>query len=144
MMPNRREFDRLTGYNFKVEISGVTVSPFLEVEGLESITAIKPTKNGDDLILRQQAGRTSYTNLIMRRGFTGNSELLNWRKKVIQGAFERRGGSILLLDKVGKEILRFNLFEVWPCRWKLGKLSGLSDDLLIEEIELVVEWFELA
>lgn len=141
-MPTRREFDHLTSYNFKVEIDGITVGPFVEVEGLESITGILPTKNGDDRIQRKQLGQTIYANLILRRGFTNNNELFDWRKTVTDGKPERKAGSVILLDKAGSEIMRFNFFEAWPCRWKLGKLSGLTDGLLIEEVELVVEKIE--
>ena len=141
-MPTRRAFDHLTSYNFKVEIEGVTQGPFVEVEGLESITGVLSTKNGDDRIRRQQPGRTAYSNLVLRRGFTNDDSLLAWRTGVIDGRVERKSGSIIILDKAGDEIMRFNFFEAWPCRWKLGKLSGLTDGLLTEEVELVVEKIE--
>jgi phage tail-like protein len=141
-MPNRREFDPITSYNFKVEIEGVTTGSFMEVEGLESITSVVRSKNGDDLIRRNQIGQTTYTNLILRRGFTNTDDLLLWRKAVIDGNVQRKAGSIIILNSTGAEIMRFNFLEAWPCRWKLGKLSSLTDSLLIEEVELVVEKIE--
>jgi len=141
-MPDRREFDHIASYNFRVEIEGITTASFLEVEGLESITGVMRTKNGDDLTRRNQPGQTTYANLILRRGFTDGADLLTWRSRVIAGDIQRKSGSIIILDEAGREIMRFNFFEAWPCRWKLGKLRTLTDSVLIEEVELVVEKIE--
>jgi phage tail-like protein len=141
-MPNRREFDHIASYNFRVEIEGITTGSFLEAEGLESITGVMRTKNGDDPTRRNQPGQTTYANLILRRGFTNEADLLTWRNRVIAGDIQRKSGSIIILDEAGSEIMRFNFFEAWPCRWKLGKLSTLTDSVLIEEVELVIEKIE--
>jgi phage tail-like protein len=143
-MPNRGEFDPITSYNFKVEIERVTQSSFVEVEGLESITDVMRNKNGDDLIRHNQVGQTTYTNLILRRRFTNSDDLFVWRQAVIDGQEDHRAGSIIILDKTGDEIMRFNFYEAWPCRWKLGKLSSQTNDLLIEEIEIAIEKVERA
>lgn len=141
-MPNRREFDHIGSFNFNVEIEGVTQGSFLEVEGLESITDVAHTANGDDTIRRKRPGRTTYSNLILRRGFNGNSELWDWRKAVTDGRIERKSGSIIISGDDGSEILRYNIFETWPCRWMLSKLNAAGHETLIEEVELVIEKIE--
>ena len=88
--PNRRSFDHIGNYNFKVEIEGVTQGAFTEVSGLESTTEVIEFQDGDDLVLRKRPGRTKYANIVLKRGYTNNDELWNWRKAVIDGRVERK------------------------------------------------------
>jgi phage tail-like protein len=141
-MPNRRDFDRLNNHNFKVEIQGVTMGPFLAVEGMESLTEVLVTRDGDSPLVRKQPGKTSYPNIVLRRGFSGSDELWVWRKQTADGKTERKSGSIIILDKAGGEIMRFNFFEAWPCSWRLSQLDANGSELLVEELEIVVEKIE--
>lgn len=141
-MPNRRDFDHIGNYNFKVEIDGVTVGAFQEVGGLEVITEVIESQDGDDLTLRKRPGRTRYSNIILKRGYTANEELWAWMKTVIDGAVDRRVGSIILLADDASEILRYNFFEGWPCRWKGFELDGKGTDVSVEELEIAVEKIE--
>lgn len=141
-MPKRREFDHIGNYNFKVEIEGITVGAFQEVGGLEVITEVIESQNGDDLTLRKRPGRTHYSNIILRRGYTANEELWAWMRTVINGTVERKAGSIILLADDASEILRYNFFEGWPCRWKGFELDGKGIGVSVEELEIAVEKIE--
>ena len=140
-MPNR-EFDHIGNYNFRVEIEGVTVGAFMEVSGLESVTEVLETSDGNDLNIRKRPGRTSYSNIVLCRGFTNSDELWNWRRTVTNGDTQRKSGSIILCDDKGNEIMRYNFFEGWPCRWRTGPLSAQDRGDMVEEIEIAVEKIE--
>ena len=143
-MPNRREFDHIANCKFKVEIEGVTQGAFMEVDGLESTTEVEEFVDGDDLLLRKRPGRTSYSNIILKRGFTWpNDELWQWRKKVVDGKIERKSGSIIICGDNGSVIMRYNFFEAWPCRWRSSMLHGMGNSTITEELELVVEKIEM-
>lgn len=141
-MPNRREFDHIGNYNFKVEIEGVTVAAFSEVGGLEVITEVIETQDGDDMILRKRPGRTSYSNIVLKRGYTANDELWHWMKKTIDGTLERKSGSVILSGDDLTEIIRYNFFEAWPCRWKGFVLDGKGTGVAVEELEIATEKIE--
>ncbi len=144
-MPNRRTespADHIGNFNFKVEIEGVTQGAFSRVEGVESTTEIVEFKDGDDIIVRKRPGRTTYSNIILRRGYVNTDELWQWRRAVIEGKIERKSGSIILAGDDGSEIIRYNFFEAWPCRWSWGPLDGMDDGTAVEEIEIVVEKIE--
>lgn len=143
-MATRREFDHIGNYNFKVEIEGVTVGAFSRVDGLESETDVITFFDGDSALMRKRPGRTHYSNITLFRGFTNNSELWDWRRSVTDGRVERKSGSIILLDEASQEIMRYNFFEAWPCRWKSMQLDASDDGLVIEELEIVVEKIERA
>ena len=143
-MPNRREFDHIANCKFKVEIEGVTQGAFMEVDGLESTTEVEEFADGDDLIVRKRPGRTNYSNIILKRGFTWpNDELWRWRQTVINGLIERKSGSIIICGDDGSEIMRYNIFEAWPCRWRSSMLHAMGNSTITEEVELVVEKIEM-
>ena len=145
-MPNRREFDHIANCKFKVEIEGVTVGAFMEVDGLESTTEVEEFVDGEDIILRKRPGRTNYSNIILKRGFTWPAqqrELWDWRQAVINGRIERKAGSIIICGDDGSEIMRYNMFEIWPCRWRSSMLHAMGNSTITEEIELVVEKIEI-
>jgi phage tail-like protein len=141
-MPNRRPHDHIGQFNFKVEIEGVTVGAFRNVEGLDSETEVVEYQDGDDIILRKRPGRTKYSNLTFKRGYVNTDELWNWRKKVIEGKVERKSGSVILCADDGSEIMRYNFFEAWPCKWKGFSLDGKGNDVTVEEVEMAVEKIE--
>lgn len=139
-----RPFDHVGNFNFKVEIEGVTQGAFKNVSGLDSETEVVEYQNGDDIVLRKRPGRTKYSNIVLKRGYITNIELWKWRKGVMEGKTERKSGSIVLCDDKGDEVLRYNFYEAWPCKWKGFELDGKGADVMAEEIELAVERLERA
>ena len=139
---NRRKHDHIGQFNFKVEIDGVTQAAFKAVEGLDSETEVIEYQDGDDIILRKRPGRTKYSNIVCKRGYISTDELWLWRKKVMEGKVERKSGSIILLNDNGDEVMRYNFFEAWPCKWKGFTLDGKGTDVAVEELEFVVERWE--
>ena len=141
-MPNRRQHDHLVSNKFMIEIEGVTQGAFTAIDGLESTTVVITYVDGSDLLVRKRPGRTTYSNIVMRRGYINTTELWDWRKAVIDGKIERKSGSVIALADDGSEILRYNFFEAWPCRWKGFAFDASVPGVLFEEIELAVEKVE--
>jgi phage tail-like protein len=141
-MPNRRPHDHIGQFNFKVEIEGVTVGAFKNVEGLDSETEVVEYQDGDDIVLRKRPGRTKYSNITLKRGYINTDELWNWRKLVIEGKVDRKSGSVILCADDGSEIMRYNFYEAWPAKWKGFNLDGKGVDVTVEEVELAVEKVE--
>lgn len=141
-MPNRRPFDHIGNFNFKVEIEGVTLGAFQSIDGLEANVEVIEYQDGDDLILRKRPGRVSYSNIVLRRGYTATDELWQWMKATVDGTVERKSGSVILAADDGSEILRYNFFEAWPCRWRGFELDGTGIGVAIEELEIAVEKIE--
>ena len=142
-MPNRRDFDHIGSFNFRVEINGVTNGPFIFVSGIESQSEVIEYRNGADRLTRKIPGRTSYSNIIMRRGYNNMDELWKWRKRVTDGVIDRKNGSIIILGADSATVIMvFKFYDAWPCRYELGQFHGDVDSALIEEIEIVTERIE--
>jgi phage tail-like protein len=142
-MPNRRPNDHLVTSKFKIEIEGVTQGAFAAMDGIESKTEVVHFADGEDITERKRPGRTRYSNIVLKRGYVNTDELWNWYKNVTDGKVERKAGSVILVGDDGSEILRYNFFEAWPCRWKSFVLNASSKTKgIIEELEIAVEKIE--
>ena len=127
-------------FNFIVEIDGITSSSFLSVDGIETISEVIDYREGsEETTPRKLAGYCTFPNLTLRRGWTGNKELWQWRQTVMDGQVDRRSGSIVILDHNRQPVGRINFRQAWPCRWGLRGLDALAQETIIEEVELVVE-----
>ena len=98
----------------------IIVGGFKSVSGMDSETEIIEFKQGNDLIVRKKPGRTTYSNIVLERGYTATDDLWQWRKNIEDGKIDRRAGSIIILDQDGQtEVARYNFYEGWPTKWNV-------------------------
>ena len=144
MAPPKRD-DPYKVFNFLVEIEGIARAGFSEASGLDSeTTVIEYRLGGEPRTVRKLPGLTKYGNLILRRGVTKDAELWNWRKTVVDGKVVRRNGSGTLLDDDGTEVVRWNFFNGWICKWEGPALNAKANEVAIETIEIAHEGLERA
>lgn len=130
-------------YSIQLLIDGRVIPGITAVSGIES--SVEPVDEQTTSGLKKRPGKTKFANITLKRSAVGaDAALLEWYRKVLNGSTERKSGSIIYLDREGKELMRYNFFEAWPCRWKAPELNANSDANLIEEIEFVVEKVERA
>lgn len=135
----RRDFDHVGNFNFLMEIDGVTSGAFKSVDGLSAEVAVIEIQDGNDLVRRKRPGQRKFGNITLKRGYVEDNKLYEWFMRTLEGKVERKSVSIILNNSFGDEVVRYNLFECWPCKWKGFSLDGKADDVAIEELELVVE-----
>ena len=141
-MATRRPFDHIGSAKFKIEIEGITVGAFAAIDGIEASTDVVTFADGGDPQVHKRPGRTRYANIVLKRGYTNNTELWTWYQNVVQGRAERKAGSIIVLDEAMNEIVRYNFYEAWPCRWKSLVMQADQPGVLVEELEIVTEKIE--
>jgi len=137
--------DPYVGYNFSVELDGVTRAGFRECSGLESSQNATEYREGTDknLGVRKLPGLNAQSDITLSRGITNDSKLWEWRQKAMKGAVERHDISITLLDDVGNPRVTWNLFECWPRTWTGPSLNATSDEVAIEQLTLAYERIEV-
>ncbi len=93
----------------KLEI-GKTSSIF-NLRGLESEIEILEYKNGDNPTTQKRPGRAKFSNIVMKRGWTGDNSLIDQiiASLLTPGALQRKSGSVILMDREGNEVLRYGL-----------------------------------
>jgi phage tail-like protein len=137
--------DPYRGYNFLVEIDGITQAGFQEADGLDSSTEATDYREGSDpRHVRKLPGLTSYSPITLKRGITDSDELWKWRKTVVDGTPQRRNGSIILLDGAGQEKIRWNFLAAWPSKWTGPTLNATDNAVAIESLEITHEELERA
>ena len=134
------------GFNFLLEVEGIIddtstiVGGFKSVTGMDSKTEIIEFKQGNDRVVRKKPGRTTYSNIVLERGFTATDDLWEWRKNIEEGTIDRRSGALIILDHNGDdEVARYEFFNAWPCTWNVPDMSSDQSGMAIEKIELAVE-----
>jgi phage tail-like protein len=132
--------DPYLNFNFLVEIDGITRAAFHEVSGLDStIDVIEHREGGDNTTPRKLPGMTKHSNIVLKWGMTDDQELYQWHRDVVNGTVQRRNGSIVLLDRRGQEVARWNFFKAWPTKWTGPSFTAEGNDVSIEQMELANE-----
>ena len=128
--------DPLMNFIFEVEIDGLNSLGFCHVDGLASQINIHAD-------IKDSARRVEYSNIILRRGFDQSQELWEWYKSVVNGRFRKRDGRIIIFDQDRRPSMAYRFRNAWPCRWELSPLDALHPNILIEEVELVIDSFDI-
>jgi phage tail-like protein len=133
--------DPYTAFNFLVEIDGIAVAAFCEVSGLASVTDVIEYRAGSDRTstVRKLPGLTKYTNIVLKRGVTQDTQLWQWRKAIEQGTPGRRSGAIVLLDDERNPVRRWRFTDGWIAKFDGPDLNAKANDVAIETIEIAHE-----
>jgi phage tail-like protein len=136
-----RRPDPYRGFNFLVEIDGVTKAGFQECSGLDSSTDPVDYREGADKAnhVRKLTGMNKYSPITLKRGITTSDELWKWRQAVVDGKPQRVNGSIVLLNEANEEKIRWNFREAWPSKWTGPSFNSTSTAVAIETLEITHE-----
>ena len=140
-MPTGERKDPFRGYNFRLEIDGITRNGFRECSGLDASSDAIDYREGTDKAYssRKLPGMTKYSNITLKWGITDDAQLWDWRKKVIDGKCEPKNGSIILMNESGEEKLRWNFTHAWPTKWTGPSFNATGNEVAIETLEIVHE-----
>lgn len=143
-MPTGDRRDPYAGFNFLVEIDGITRAAFSECSGLSTDTDPIEYRNGsEDITVRKIPGLKKFANISLKRGMTKDLELWDWRKTVLDGTTKRKSGSIVLLNEAREPAMRWNFREGWPTKWEGPSLNATGNAVAIETLEIAHEGLEL-
>jgi phage tail-like protein len=138
--------DPISNFNFRVEIDGIQVGGFSEASGLEStIESVDYREGGDNTTVRKLPGKTTYADIVLKRGTTGgDNTLYDWHRQTVLGQIERKSGSIVVYDRSDQEVLRYNFVNAWPMKWNPADFNAAGKEVAVEEFTLAHEGVELA
>jgi len=132
--------DPYKGFRFIVEIAGIQQAGFTECSGLGSQVEVVEYREGNEPNqVRKLPGRVIYPDIVLKWGITDSQELYDWHLAVINGNLQRKTGSIVLLDDLGNEKIRWNFEEACPSKWEGPSLDARSSQVAIESLTLTCE-----
>ncbi|GAA0377085.1 phage tail protein [Bacillus horti] len=125
-------------FRFFVELGGVFTAGFSEVTGLQTEQELHQYYEGGlNEYPHQFPKRMKYSNLVLKRGISHSTLLWEWYMSVQPGQSFRRDGAIILVDRSGMEICRWNFTGAYPIKWSGPDLNATRNEIGIESIELV-------
>ncbi len=131
-------------FNFLIEIDNVAHAGFVEASGLVTEDNVIEYREGiDPPRMRKMPGLSKFSNIVLNRGVV-SPELWGWRKTTLDGQTERRNGSIVLMDENQQEVMRWNFFEGWICKWEGPTLNSTTNEVATESIEICYENLEMS
>ncbi|MBK1699983.1 phage tail protein [Thiococcus pfennigii] len=138
------ERNLLRVYNFVFELQGVRVAYFTEISALGvDIDVIEYREGGDAASVRTLPGLVRYPRITLSWGVTTSGEMWQWLMTAVNGRVEKRNGAVISLSPDGnREVVRYNLTQVWPCTWNSARFDALGNEAAIERVTLVAETLE--
>jgi phage tail-like protein len=138
--------------NFKYSVSiseGFGVMGFSAVNGLtREVEVIEYREGGEATTMRKFPGQTSFGNITLERGFTTDSDLVQWMndsfemgRNIAPGFDNRRTVTITVLDPNGKVQRKFVLKNCFVASREIGDLDATGNEILIESLEIAHEGF---
>ncbi len=127
---------------FGIEFQGQISGAFRECAGLGSeneVVEYKASGPGAKQVTKKVPGRLKWNNITLKRGITQNPELVTWLVATEVGDVERRTVSIVLLDELRQEAVRWNLREAWASKWMGPDLKANASEMAIETLEITHE-----
>jgi phage tail-like protein len=133
--------DPYFGYNFAVELDGITRMGFRGCTGLDSSTTSTKYREGTDTSLAQRElpSLLSFSAITLTRGITDDHALWDWRNDIANGKGTRHDISIILRDDTGEEKIRWNVKNAFPTKWSGPSFDATADAVAIETLELTHE-----
>ncbi len=140
-------------FNFLVSLGGnqgdgspgTVVGGFSEVTGLGASIEYVDYRNGNDksMAATKIPGLRKFTNITLKRGVVGSTDLFEWVNGVISGTPDRRMVTITLLDDARNAVVTWRLRNAQPAAWHGPHLHAKSSAVAIEELCLVCEGLDM-
>ena len=133
--------DPFRGFNFRVEIDGLTVAAFSEVSGLTADGDPADYREGTDPDnwVRKLTGLRKFVNIVLKRGYTQDDTLWQWYQRIAQGLPDRRNGSVVLMNEAHRDVMRWNFQNAWINKIEGPGLKASGNEISIESMELCHE-----
>lgn len=139
-MATAQRVDPFKNFKFVVEIDKIQQAGFSECSGFGSaVEVIEYREGGEASTVRKLPGKVSYPDINLKWGVTNSRELYDWHLAAVNGAVDRRNGSIILQDDLGNEAARWNFLNAWPSKYDGPDFNAKGNDLAIDTLTLSCE-----
>jgi phage tail-like protein len=136
---HRRSHDPYGGFRFIVEIDGIEAGAFQKCDGVDFSVDVIEYRDSLHPWGRKRRGQTSFGNIKLTKGYTTSAVLWDWCNEVISGKFGRRTGSIKLLSDDKTDVISYDFYEGFPCKWTGFRFDASSSAQMVEELEFAIE-----
>lgn len=140
----------MRNFKYSVAIDGFENMGFSAVNGLtREVEVIEYREGGEATTMRKFPGQTSFGNVTLERGFTTDSDLVQWMNDSFEmgnrnarGFDNRRTVTITVLDPNGSPQRKFILVNCFVASREIGDLDATGNEILIESLEIAHEGYK--
>lgn len=126
-------------------ITVVTGGGFSECSGLDGTLQVEDyPEGGENRFVHKFPTRTTYSNIVLKRGVSFSEDLWNWHFDYVNGKGKRRNGLIFLLNELHVPVKIWKFLRAMPLKWTGPTLNASQSGVAIESLEIVHEGLELA
>ena len=137
--------DPYQSFRFLVEVDGLVQAGFAECSGFgSSVQVIEYREGGDAQTVRKLPGMASYPDITLKWGVTDSRDLYDWHLTAVKGQIARKNGSIIQLNDLGQEKVRWNFFAAWPSKWDGPDYNAKGTEVAIDTLTVSCERVERA
>ena len=141
------DLDTSVGWSFGLEFDGVVIKQIQDIDGLKmenDVIELKQNTKDGKYVNKKLPGRPKAGEVTLTRGLTGDKSFQDWMKKSLFGDMPgaRKGGSVIVYDFTGAEILRYKLLNCWPKSLEIGSLKAGDTSVLTEKLTITHEGCE--
>jgi phage tail-like protein len=136
------EFTAAHGGYFGFELDNTPLGFFTACSGLSSevdvIEQSQMTEAGLKVNTKQPGASRTYSEVVLKRGFTSDRGLNDWFDKTVDAgeAVLRQTGSIVIYTREFAELARFNLNGCFPSKLSISDLNAASGEAMVEELTI--------
>jgi phage tail-like protein len=134
---------------FLVEVDGLTIGTFTEVDGLEVEVGVETfEEGGQNQYVHKLPGRMSWPNLVLKRGVTKADNLFEWLAESAGDGMAAKGNKVVrksaavtLLSDKGERLRAWEVAAAFPIKWHGPRFAASSTELATEELEIAHHGF---
>jgi phage tail-like protein len=141
--------------SFRLVIDGYELASFSELQGISTqVEVVDSLFEGEpDQSTLKRPGRTKYSNIVLKRGFTGDSSLFEWYASALAKPKTPKtitvclppGGSTVSGCAAAAEVKSWNFYNAWPARYEAttAAIGTQANAIAVEELVLTHEGWNL-
>jgi phage tail-like protein len=128
--------DPVGGLRFLVKADDCTIGRFAHCQGLAAEYEIEEyAEGGQNAFVHKLRGRMRYPNLVLSRGITHETGLLDWFQQT-KSAGQRGSISVTLLGPDGSPVRQWGFEGAFPVRWEGPILNARAHTAATETLEI--------
>ena len=139
----------VTTATFTVEVDGVPIGRFTEVNGLEvSLETEEFKEGGVNGYTHHLPTRLSWPNITLKRGITFENLLLVWFEETVGPKFATTGKTgkprtvaITLVSSTGDRLRAWELQDAYPVKWTGPTFAADGNEVATEQLEIAHSGF---
>ena len=137
--PGSSDPDPSPGLRFTVSLPGVSIGTFRQCSGIGvEVETMDYQEGGNNEFVHKLPTRLKFKNVVLKRGITHQSALLDWFNQTRQmGVMAKRGNvTVSLVSPKGQPIRTWSFVEAYPVKWEGPELDASTNQIANESLEI--------